>query len=97
MGTSTLGAQTKTAASRPRMIWQTGDTIFTVVTKEMKARSPFGPEVANLLPDTIKVLLVGDSGVSLNTPVKTYYSKTRTEFLKTLVQLRSLVRDTTEK
>jgi hypothetical protein len=80
-----------------RQLWRSSDTIYMVFTKRLKEESPFGPQVANQLPDTLRLLLVGDSAVTLNMPMKIYYGRAHTETLKLVAFLRSLVPDTTSK
>ena len=85
-----LAAQTTPTSGAPRAIWRVGDTISVEIPKGMKEKSP-APDIAKQFPDTMRLLLVGDSAVSLNLPVKLYYSKARVDLYKMLLDLRALV------
>lgn len=87
---------TDTKASE-RLIWRGRDTIYMVFPKRVKDESPFGSQVANQLPDTLRLLLLGDSAVTLNMPTNIYYTKEHTEALKRMAYLRSLVPDSLTK
>lgn len=92
-----LAAQTKPTSGAPgaHVIWRVGDTISIEIPKSVKEKSP-APDIAKQFPDTLRLLLVGDSAVSLNLPVKLYYPKARVDLYKMLLHFRSLLQDTAE-
>ena len=79
-----------------RPIWRSGDTIFMAFPKNFRAESPFGWEVASQMPDTLRLLLVGDSAVTLNMPFPVHYSRIRAARLKFLAVV-PLIDTTTKK
>ena len=85
------------AAPRAHVIWRVGDTISMEIPKSVKENGSVPLDIAKQFPDTVRLLLVGDSAVSLNLPVKLYYPKARVDLFKMLLNLRSLMSDTTER
>ncbi len=100
-----LGAQESSAGNRSRpateqrfekLVRQVGDTIFMAKPKILRYRGPMQVprEATPLSPDTIKILLLGDSAaVTLNVTPVYHYAGEDLKRLRFLIALQALLPD----